>query len=478
MYSINILLPIFIVLTFIKCVDLIYLFQIKEYRFDRFVSFIKEEGIFNILYFRGFRTPAKSIRNILLVGVSLVLILLFPLYLFSGFVGLILLLIQIPPLALIFVSIGVYLTGFLANIQRNSTIEKATEKVKNSSAVFIGVTGSYGKSSVKEFLYAILSAYYKTAKTDENKNTDVGVALSILKNLKPDTRYFIAEMGAYRLSEIKKICNFVHPKIAVLTAIGNQHLDLFGSKENLETAKAELLEAVPPSGKVYINASVAHKDFFESKTKAPLIYYSLSSNTPLYAEKIEQKKEGMSALITYKEQSFTIQTQLVGTHTIENLLPAIGAGIDLGVPIAVIQKTASQLTNIEAKLSLHSGVHGTTILNDVKNSSVEGFIAALKTASHFPNKTKYIVSKGIIELGSEKGESYRRIVSVLNDVNIVLFTTDSMFSQQKSSELIKTYKDEKTLLEAVSKKADAEALIILEGKFTKNFVNYFLKNTP
>lgn len=465
------MLTVFIIVTFLKSIDFIYLFQIKEYRLDRFFSFLKEEGIANVFYFRRPRSPAKSVRNMLLMLISLFFIFIFPADLIDGNIASsILLFVSVPLISFCFVVVGVWLTGFLATIRRNSIVDKARDTMKQSHATVIGVTGSYGKSSVKEFLYQILSIKFKTAKTDENMNTDVGVAMSILKNLKPDTEYFIAEMGAYKIGEIKVICNLVRPKYGILTAIGNQHLSLFGSKENLEKAKAELLESLPSDGTAYINSKIENKQFFESKTVCRKLYYSSENESDISAEQIIQSSEGISAKIVYGKQSFTIQTKLVGSHTIENLLPAIGLGIDLGLSIEEIQQAVHELKNVDAKLSLHKGLNNSIILNDAKNSNVEGFIAAIQTLPSFPNKKKYILSKGIIELGTEKGESYKQIVGVLNDVSVILITTDPLFKQFDKKDSVQLYKDESEILKFLKENLDQESITVIEGKFTKTFI--------
>lgn len=469
-----VILLVFIAAAFLKCLDYIYLFQIKEYRFDRFVSYLREEGIGNVLYFRYPRIPSKSPRNILLMLLSLFFILVFPADLSgSGILIKLFLFLTIPILALFFTIPGVVITGFLAAIHRNSIIDKAEAKLKKSNAVFIGVTGSYGKSSVKEFIYQILSAKFKTAKTDENMNTDVGVSLSILKNLQQDTEFFVAEMGAYRIGEIKKICGLVHPKYGILTAIGNQHISLFGSQHNIEIAKTELLNSLPEDGGAYINAAIKNRVYVESRTSCRRIYYSSNSDGDITASEITHSTEGVSAKITYKEHSFTIQTKLVGRHVIENLLPAVGLGIDLGISTDDIKKAIFDMNSKLLTLSVEKGIQGATILNDAKNSNVEGFIAAVKTASDFSHKKKYIISKGIIELGAAKGESYKRIVNALNDVGITLITTDPLFIDVDKGILVKNETD---IIHFLKENVQNDSLVVIEGRFTEGFLQTLLKN--
>ena len=93
----------------------------------------------------------------------------------------------------------------------------------------IGITGSYGKTSTKEFLYTILSEKFKVIKTEGYNNTEIAVAMAILKKLKSLHEIFIVEMGAYKMGEIKAICNIVSPQIGIITGINKQHVELFGS---------------------------------------------------------------------------------------------------------------------------------------------------------------------------------------------------------------------------------------------------------
>src|SRR3989344_501533 len=188
----------------LKSLDLLYLFQTKEYRLDRILSFFREENILKILYFRMIRMPAITIRNLLIAqGIFFNII---PLYLLLKPLSSTLVLaflIFSPILALLTMLLGTLLSEIPVQIYRRLIIFRARQMVKSSNAVFIGITGSYGKTSTKEFLYQILSQKFKVAKTEKNYNSDIGVSLSILKYLKPETEYFIVELEAYKIGEIK-----------------------------------------------------------------------------------------------------------------------------------------------------------------------------------------------------------------------------------------------------------------------------------
>ncbi|MCH8741941.1 hypothetical protein IH779_03515, partial [Patescibacteria group bacterium] len=142
----------------------------------------------------------------------------------------------------------------LAVFIKNQTIKKAKEKMKNTkNLLIIGITGSYGKSSTKEFLYTILSEKFKTLRTKANQNSEAGISQCILNDLKPEHEIFIVEMGAYGKGGIKLLCDIVKPKMGMLTGINEQHLSLFGSQENIKKTKYELIESLPKNGLAVFN---------------------------------------------------------------------------------------------------------------------------------------------------------------------------------------------------------------------------------
>ncbi len=469
-----------LLIIFLKSFHYIYLFQIKEYRFDRFISYLKEEGIQSLLYSFQIKYPAKSFRNGLIVIYMIFILLLLLLSTFEVpfiYYFLTFILPFTPAISLVLVSIGVFLTKFPAMIQRKIIIKKAQEKIKNTKTIFIGVTGSYGKTSVKEYLYHILTTTYLTAKTDANYNTDVGVAISIINNLKPQTKYFVAEFGAYKKGEIRKASYYIPLQYAILTGLGNQHLDLYGSRENLIKEETYILRKIPETGSVFVPQNSPANTYIKQKIKGQTITYGMAKSNTIYADMITSDPYSQKAKITYKDISFVIETKLLGEHTIENFLPAIALSLDLGVPIKNIQTAISYLSPITGKLSLHSGHKKSLVINDGVNSNVDGFISAIKTLKKFPHKQKIIISQGIIELGVEKRLSYKRILDELVKTNIVLYTTDKLFSElssKKYQKSIVTFNDVDEIPNKLLTSIDKHSAILIEGKFPKTFIECIL----
>ena len=117
----------------------------------------------------------------------------------------------------------------------------------------IGITGSYGKTSMKSIVSTLLSQKYNVLKTPKSYNTKMGIVRTINENLKNTDQIFVCEMGADEVGEIKELCDLVHPSIGMITSIGPQHLETFGSIENIKKTKFELVDSLPDDGLAFLN---------------------------------------------------------------------------------------------------------------------------------------------------------------------------------------------------------------------------------
>lgn len=465
----------FAIILILKILDFIYLFQIKEYRLDRFIAALHDMGIRHMLYSRNPRIPSKSIRNLLIAGVSFILAGASFLYIYTHPLTALtqsLLLIISPLVALSYTWAGVLTTWPLAYTKRKALIQKAKARIMTSETVRIGVSGSYGKSSVKEMLYHILASRFETAKTDKNMNTPVGVAISILNNLKDTTKYFIAEVGGYKRGEVLDASRVFSPQHAILTPFGNQHLALYGSRDSLIMTESEILDLIPQKGIIYIP--------YESQThlahiNRPLKTYSLHhKEATIYADKIQTTEKGTKAVVHLGKSHFAIATHLLGGHTIQNLLPCIGLALDLGMKTNDVKKAVLNMKQIKGKLSSHAGHNGAAILDDTGNSSLDGFLVAIEILGLFKEPKKLIISKGVIELGSEKKSSYKTIIDHIDKYNMQLYTDDNLFKKyDQSNNVIIRYND-RDLLNAIKSRLDKDTVVLLEGRFQPDFIHNFL----
>ena len=475
-YTIKAFLAAFHIFWFLhRLLTFSYLFQIKEYRLDRVLSYMREEGIAKALYNSPFKIPARKLRNGVTIAAAVVVQLAFLAIVWNtsiaSFAGFLLL---TPVLAFVWTEVFVHIINIPVWIYREQKINKAEQKRDQINPFVIAVTGSYGKTSVKEALFSVLGTHASVAKTDENMNTDIGVALSILRNMKQSTEYFIAEIGAYKRGEAAKIARYVKPKAVIVTGFGNQHVDLYGSREILIESESEPLAYLPEDGVAYINGDMKRSDLRAITRKAHyrIITYTIDTDHgDITATHIRVSEEGTEATIHYRNHTFPIQTRLLGRHTIQNLLPVIACAQDQGMLHTDIQKAVAALEPVLHKLSVHKGIHGSTILSDSKNANVNGFIEAIRTSQVFHKKKTIILSKGIIELGDEKPVSYQKILKEMGEHTCELWTTDPVFEEvagsvSKVGDRVHLFENESSLLEAIEHIANEKTLLVVEGRFS------------
>lgn len=444
---------------------IIYVFQIKEYRFDRLKSMIKEIGIFRFLYTIKIRIPALTLRNILLILFHLMVTSVLFLFSFeqkSIFGNLGRTFFLAPFTAYLMIAIGVLITSIPSSIIRSWIRYQAMTKVKKSKTMFIGITGSFGKTSTKEYLAYILSGQFDVAKTPKNMNTDVGIALSINRSLKPETEFFITELGAYRKGELNHAASYIPFKFIILTGLGNQHIDLYGSKEALIAEETSPLYNLPSDGKAYLNnkANIIVQDI-QSAT------YGVDNGVDVRLEHIGVSSNETTGVITYKNHVLHIQTKLLGAHSLENLLPAIALALDVGMESEVIEKRIATIKPLKGKLSVHTGYNDAIILHDGVNTNFNGFLAAIDVMKLFTSENKIIMTQGIIELGREKRSTYLKILQKMNDAGISLYTTDKLFNTIKSSTPINTFNDVESMQKTLLQQLNKNTLLLIEGTFAQ-----------
>lgn len=266
----------------------------------------------------------------------------------------------------------------------------------------IGVTGSYGKTSVKYFLNTLLSAQYNVLCTPGNYNTTLGVVRTIRESMKPFHEIFICEMGAREVGDIREICDLVHPDYGVITSIGPQHLQSFHTIENIISTKFELADAVPDTGKVFLNYD--NEYIREHKIKKPVVSYGVGENAVNFnAYDIRVSARGSS--FRMKDENGEVHefhTKLVGSHNVQNIAGAIAVAHTLGIPMEKLLYPVRQLESVPHRLQLiRQGDR--IILDDAYNSNKSGFEAALDTLALF-QELRILLTPGMVELGEKQYE--------------------------------------------------------------------------
>ena len=273
----------------------------------------------------------------------------------------------------------------------------AKKKLKKYNTNVIGISGSFGKTSTKSFLYCFLKETEMTMATPQSYNTLNGVSLSINEWLLPVYYYFIAEMGASRSGDIRKLNKLLSPKYGIITAIGPQHLKTFKSIDNVIDEKMQLINNLPKEGIGVINIDDENIRNYNLTTQAKIVTFGINEKADYQAFNINTSVKGLHFRIKHQQGETDVSTQVLGFHNIYNILAAFAMAMELGVSKEEIVFQTSVLEPIKNRLSIRKE-RGFTILDDSFNSNYNGFINALDVLKKYKNP-RILITPGIVDLG-------------------------------------------------------------------------------
>lgn len=270
----------------------------------------------------------------------------------------------------------------------------------NPNLIKIGITGSYGKTSTKFLLRDILSVKYNVLATPSSFNTTMGVTRVIREQLMPSHQVFIAEMGARHVGDIRELVELVHPSIGILTSVGPQHLDTFGTIERIRDTKYELIDGLPQNGTAILARDGAICE--ELYARCPLEHKYMPGDL-VQASDMQWGPFGTRFTLTdvATGESAQCETRLLGEHSIANLLLCCTAARVLGMTLGEIAQGVARCQPVEHRLELISGGAGITIIDDAFNANPVGAQAALRVLKDFPGR-RIVITPGMVELGGEE----------------------------------------------------------------------------
>ncbi|MCJ7656260.1 MAG: UDP-N-acetylmuramoyl-tripeptide--D-alanyl-D-alanine ligase [Candidatus Atribacteria bacterium] len=289
----------------------------------------------------------------------------------------------------------------------------------------ICVTGSNGKTTTKEIIAYILSQEFPLLKTSGNYNNEIGIPLTLLQ-LNKSHKLLVAEMGMRGLGEIRTLTNFISPDLAVITNIGEAHIGLLGSKNNIFKAKLELLQSLDKDGIAILNRD---DPYF-------LKMLEIVKDKKVYTFGIENKSDIMACnirMVNDKGMRFVLEVQngksrdiyfpLLGRHNVYNALAASAAAFALGTELDLIKRGLSSFKPLDLHMQLSNFNQGIKILNDSYNASPLSVKSALETlAEAAQNNRKIAILGDMLELG-EKADFYHREIgkeAVKLSINILI----------------------------------------------------------
>ncbi len=550
------LIILLLLLWSIRCIKAelfwLYLLQLKEYKTKRFIDhFRTEKGqrllgdkinifkilialvsllIFNYLNLiviliylvelagiiknflaNALKYPVVTKKSIPLIAISIAIQIIFGVFAFMNIIDINLLALYLLvfdifiPLILLFV---VMLLKPINRLMKKRIIDAAKAKrIKLKDLLVIGITGSYGKTSTKEFLYEILKDKFNVIRTPEHVNTEIGASDFILKKLNAKHEIFICEMGAYEKGEVKETSDIVRPQIGVFLGANEQHLSLFGTMENLLKAEGgeELLNALKENAKESSNSRGAlgifngnniyayelwkRADIPKRITYVPnLVEIINPEKRDVRAENIRVEKEHVSfrVLTNKNSKGVDFRVNLLGAHNIENILLCVALGESLGLTLEEVKTSVKNIQPFPRTMSMTKDQNGITTIDSTYSSNPTALQAHLEYLKVW-DKKRIVIMPCLIELGSASSKIHTNIGRLLaKNVDLVIVITKDKFAEilDGAAEILGEEESKKKIIYSenpeeianvvrdFSKKGD---VILLEGrlpdKLVKNLQN-------
>lgn len=438
------------------------------------------------VFSKRLKIPAWTPKTIAIAGISIPLILLLSTIALWRYESLLLLVGVDVATPLIVTGVMFALEPIAIGARKRMVRKAARKRDKFPNLKVVGITGSYGKTSTKEYLWHILSRRFITLKTKEHRNSEVGIARTILEDLNQDHEVFVCEMGAYRRGGVRMLCNMARPHIGILTGINEQHMATFGSKQAIIDTKFELLSALPSDGTAIVNWDnylVSHtmqNHFMTAVTKwnKKIVRVSIKEKTDVWAEDIRIDQGRLLFVAkTGDGESAEFQVNAAGKHAVQNILLAAAAAKELGMTLQEIARAAETLP--QGSMRLKRGMGGATILDSSYSANPDGVASDIEYLSSFEG-AKIVVMPCLIELGPASRAVHERIGKLLEKAcDLAVITTRERFGDIKrgASEAshIVYANDGESIARLIAPYVNARTTILLEGRSSPAIISRILK---
>ncbi|MDP5213521.1 UDP-N-acetylmuramoyl-tripeptide--D-alanyl-D-alanine ligase [Pseudoalteromonas tunicata] len=242
----------------------------------------------------------------------------------------------------------------------------------------IAITGSVGKTTVKEMCAAILSQHGEVLATKGNFNNDIGVPLTLLR-LEPKHQYAVIELGANHIGEIAYTTDLVKPDVAVVCNVAAAHIEGFGSLDGVAQAKGEIFSGLKTGGIAVINADSPYVDYWlTSLDKSTLCQFSMSQQLDVWPENIHLDKLGRAGFdLCTPTERIAVQLPIAGKHNITNALIACALTLPLGVTLAHVAQGLASMPMVQGRVNLIEVNDSLTVIDDTYNANVQSVKAGI-----------------------------------------------------------------------------------------------------
>ena len=278
--------------------------------------------------------------------------------------------------------------------------------------LYIGITGSNGKTTTKELISTILSKKYNILKTEKNYNNKIGIPLTLL-NLSNKHEIAIIEMGMNHKGEIKELTELIKPDIGIITNIGTSHLEYLKTKKNIFKAKMEITAGIK-DGILLVNGDDKHLKKLKNTLDYDVIKAGFKSNYGLIPYDIKSNIEDLNFKLFYQNKEYEIKTNLIGDHFIIDIMLAIETALLFDLTMEEIVNALYSYKTTNRRMSI-TKTKDFTIIDDCYNANVESFMALIKLIKNDENK-KIVIAGDMLELGKHSKKAHKKIIKNLKRI--------------------------------------------------------------
>jgi UDP-N-acetylmuramoyl-tripeptide--D-alanyl-D-alanine ligase len=337
------------------------------------------------------------------------------------------------------------------------------------SSSVVGITGSNGKTTVKEMTASILKQAGSTLYTQGNLNNDLGVPLTLLR-LAKQHRFAAIEMGANHIGEIAFTSNLAKPDVAIITNVGPAHLEGFGSVEGIAQAKGELIESLGATGVAVLNRDDRFFDFWcEQAGSRKVISFGLSEQADVWGRDIRQKVKQGRFVTAFILQTNTFELPvtlaLAGIHNVKNALAAAAAAIALGLKAEQIQAGLAAMQPVAGRLTAKPGVAGGLVIDDSYNANPASLQAALEVLLETEGEP-WVVLGALGEMGVESQAIHRQLGQLIKKMGIkkLLATgADAEYAVEAFGSGATFFQSQSLLIESVKQQITGRETVLVKG---------------
>lgn len=337
---------------------------------------------------------------------------------------------------------------------------------KKFSIPVIAVTGSNGKTTVKEMIAAILQQQGNVLATQGNLNNDIGVPLTLFRlNEQHDSA--VIEMGANHPGEIAYLVDIAEPDVGIVNNAAPAHLEGFGSLEGVARTKGEMFKGLGADATAIINADDDFRATWdEMAASCHKIHFAISNaKTAELSAQWQAVPEGSQVSVSFNNQSFDFNLPLPGKHNVMNALAAIAATIAIKVPVDVIQSGLEKMQSIKGRLQLKAGIHGSQVIDDTYNANPASLGVALDVLKGYPGQ-HFLALGDMGELGEETELLHEQAGKQAKDSGVHrLFTLGSLAACAANSfgDGAESYHEHDEIISVLNKELNKNVTLLVKG---------------